>query len=185
MNNLLEYLKPKVIDFVNSNTDECLPFPTTDSDGYGHIQYSINNKHGHARAHRIVYQIKHNVILSNDKILLHSCDNPACCNPRHLSSGTNKDNSDDKVSKGRQAKGKSNGRYTHGFYSKHDPRQKQIPLFKELYGRSLDIEKVISVKKAIINSNGKPLTQISKELNIKYQTVKDIYYGRSYRKIKI
>lgn len=35
------------------------------------------------------------------KILLHSCDNPPCCNPSHLSPGTTKSNSDDAYAKGR------------------------------------------------------------------------------------
>lgn len=32
---------------------------------------------------------------------MHSCDNPPCCNPRHLSPGTRQDNVDDCVRKGR------------------------------------------------------------------------------------
>lgn len=39
--------------------------------------------------------------------VLHRCDNRVCCNPDHLFLGTNQDNIDDKVSKGRQAKGES------------------------------------------------------------------------------
>lgn len=37
--------------------------------------------------------------------VLHSCDNPPCCNPSHLFLGTNLDNIKDKVAKGRQANG--------------------------------------------------------------------------------
>jgi len=36
------------------------------------------------------------------KVVLHKCDNPKCCNIKHLKAGTKKDNSKDAVSKGRQ-----------------------------------------------------------------------------------
>jgi hypothetical protein len=36
--------------------------------------------------------------------VLHRCDNPACCNVAHLWRGTDRDNSDDKLRKGRDRK---------------------------------------------------------------------------------
>ena len=41
--------------------------------------------------------------------VLHSCDNPLCCNPAHLRTGTHQDNMDDRNSRGRQARGNHNG----------------------------------------------------------------------------
>jgi hypothetical protein len=36
-----------------------------------------------------------------DQFVLHSCDNPSCCNPAHLREGSAKDNSQDALSRGR------------------------------------------------------------------------------------
>ncbi len=60
------------------------------------------------RAHRASYMEFIGPIPSG-MYVLHECDTPLCVNPRHLFLGTGKDNSEDKVSKGRQARGESNG----------------------------------------------------------------------------
>ena len=41
---------------------------------------------------------------------LHSCDNPNCCNPRHLSWGTQKANVAQAMSRGRHQRGEASGR---------------------------------------------------------------------------
>ena len=55
-------------------------------------------------AHRVAYEIATGIDPGNLKVL-HSCDNPICCNPAHLSLGSSLDNSQDMVSKNRQSKG--------------------------------------------------------------------------------
>jgi hypothetical protein len=73
--------------------------------GYGKV--SDNNKS--KAAHRAVYEYYHNLILSSDQHILHSCDNKLCVNIEHLSIGNQLINMQDKVAKSRQAKGETNG----------------------------------------------------------------------------
>lgn len=54
-------------------------------------------------AHRVSYVYLHGEI-PDGYIILHSCDNPSCVNPAHLSCGTNQENTQDRVSKGRSRK---------------------------------------------------------------------------------
>lgn len=71
--------------------------------GYGRISNSKYNQ-GEGprswRAHRLAYQFHHGVE-PGDLHVLHSCDNPPCCNPAHLRLGTPADNGRDKVERGR------------------------------------------------------------------------------------
>ena len=64
--------------------------------GYGRIK--VNGKT--QKVHRIIYQLKYGNI-SSAILVCHKCDNPSCVNPDHLFSGSHKDNSDDKIKKGR------------------------------------------------------------------------------------
>jgi len=59
------------------------------------------------RTHRLALELEG--IDTTGHFVLHSCDNPLCCNPDHLRLGTPQDNMADKVSRGRQARGNHNG----------------------------------------------------------------------------
>ena len=67
-------------------------------DGYGQMKPTGNRIDQHA--HRISWQL-HNGTIPDGLKVLHHCDNPPCVNPAHLFLGTDKDNSDDMMRKGR------------------------------------------------------------------------------------
>jgi hypothetical protein len=52
------------------------------------------------RTHRLVWEA-YNAEPLGDRIVMHTCDNPGCCNPMHLVAGTQTDNMQDCLSKGR------------------------------------------------------------------------------------
>lgn len=83
-------------------TTECWEF-TGDRDMWGYGRLTVKGKT--YRANRLAYEFFVGKI-PKGFIVCHRCDNPPCCNPEHLFLGTHADNMIDKVSKGRQAKGK-------------------------------------------------------------------------------
>lgn len=55
-------------------------------------------------AHRVAFCLANGLDyedLSSEDEVMHSCDNPSCCNPMHLSLGSSADNKADAISKGR------------------------------------------------------------------------------------
>jgi len=55
-------------------------------------------------AHRMALSLSTGKPLSTPLLACHSCDNPPCCNPRHLWWGTDLDNTRDMLAKGRRAR---------------------------------------------------------------------------------
>lgn len=64
-------------------------------------------------SHRFSFSINISEIEASKPFVLHRCDNPPCCNPKHLFCGTQQDNIKDMKSKGRGAIGDRVGSRTH------------------------------------------------------------------------
>jgi hypothetical protein len=95
-----DYIKQRTI--LDKETG-CLDWKCSkDKDGYGKAWH----KGKYWRAHRLSYTAFKGDI-PEDKVVMHTCDNPSCCNPQHLRIGTHKDNMEDRDQKGRGTKGRT------------------------------------------------------------------------------
>lgn len=80
---------------------QCWPWTGQKNDkGYGRFRGTM--------AHRIAYELI-NGSIPEGEIVRHRCDNPPCCNPDHLLSGSHSDNTRDAVERGRLAYGERCG----------------------------------------------------------------------------
>lgn len=81
-------------------TDCWLWIGSTDPGGYGRAKLSINGKREVESSHRLAWRHHHGDIPVGGCVL-HRCDNRRCCNPGHLFLGTQADNVNDMIAKGR------------------------------------------------------------------------------------
>jgi len=79
----------------SSSPDDCWLW-TGALSPYGNFYYDKKRIY----AHRFSFTITYGDI-PNGVLICHKCDNPACCNPRHLFLGSSQDNNQDCLAKGR------------------------------------------------------------------------------------
>lgn len=91
---------------VKGDADSCWTWNGwKDSDGYGRFRVGKRK----IVAHQYSY-IMHTGEIPSGMVVMHTCDNPWCVNPVHLKVGTNRQNVDDMLLKGRQRKGDNHPR---------------------------------------------------------------------------
>ena len=88
--------------------DECWPWTAClGRNGYGKIGRG-RAAEGTESATRALWRLVHGPIPAG-YFVCHHCDNRACCNLRHLFLGTNQDNMDDMIAKGRHLPNRPRG----------------------------------------------------------------------------
>lgn len=83
--------------------DECWEYQGYRREGYGHVR--IPNRASKLGSHVVAF------ILANGfkpEMTCHTCDNPPCCNPKHLVAGDAASNMLDMVKRGRSSYGERN-----------------------------------------------------------------------------
>jgi hypothetical protein len=161
-------------DFIShvevKGNNECWPFTGFKARGYGKY-----GKNGETLAHRVAYRLFVGPI-SQDMCVCHTCDNPSCCNYRHLFLGTYDDNNKDRAKKGRNAIGNRSGRYTHP----------ECTARGENNGSAKADEEMVRWIRAnyIAGSRKYGLRSIADLLGIGKETVRSIVNGTSWTHIK-
>jgi len=88
----------------DNNPDACwLWTGGVDKNGYGRVKLPPD-ENGERRIqgiHRIMYERYIGPIPEDKPLIMHICDTPVCCNPKHLRAATPSENSADMVAKGR------------------------------------------------------------------------------------
>jgi hypothetical protein len=137
---------------VVSGLDDCWNWVAGKSyNGYGRFRF--NGRTG--RSHRYIYEITRGVLPVNS-VVMHSCDNPACCNPAHLALGTCADNMKDMRKKGRERWAVGEG----------------------VGGAKLTAEQIISIR-----SDGRFQKNIAAELGVSQATISRVKRHNSWRHI--
>jgi hypothetical protein len=83
--------------------DECWPW-TGGAGASGHGRFLLNDGYLYS-PYRLVCHLYVGSLNGGDgyhgKVVMHLCDNPCCCNPKHLRVGSQKENAKDMAAKGR------------------------------------------------------------------------------------
>lgn len=86
----------------DAGRDDCWQWMgARDEKGYGRFRISCRPSMIY-QAHRVSWMLANRRWPRADRMVLHSCDNPSCVNPRHLREGTAQDNQDDIDARGRR-----------------------------------------------------------------------------------
>ena len=113
----------------------------------------VNNKQ--TRLHRYIYEL-YNGEIPSDMVIRHKCDNPSCCNIKHLEIGTQLDNVQDRVLRNRTRN-------------------------KPIYGTKNGQHKLTEKEVCEIFKSNLSCYKLSKEYKVSKKTILDIKHQRTWK----
>ena len=125
--------------------------------GYGKFATGRHRKQKNYMAHRFSWMLANGPI-PQGLCVLHSCDNRLCVNPDHLFLGTQRDNANDMLAKGRSAKGE---KHPHAILSESTVKQ---------------------IRDAF--KGGQTCVSLANQFNIRYVTIQGIIHNRNWKHIQ-
>ena len=106
--NIVERIEQHIIGPMTDEGCWVTDYAKIDKAGYVRIGVSNTNKANvRMLLHRAAYEIHYAEPIPEGMVVMHTCDNPSCCNPHHLRLGTQAENVRDCVQKGRRYRGKT------------------------------------------------------------------------------
>lgn len=147
---------------ITDDPNECWEWTAGKSRGYGRT--SILHKYlGTAIVHRSIKMLELGVFFEpHTELICHHCDNPSCCNPKHLYVGTNSSNQYDSYERGLQSISRPNPRF--------------------IWCEAMDIRSEIASSEDCISI---AIARISARENVSIQTVEKVWLKQgAYKDIK-
>lgn len=137
---------------IKDDSDQCWEWVAgRDDKGYGNAWFDGKC----VKAHRLAWFYTYGKW--PEPMGLHGCDNPPCCNPKHLREGTYADNSADMLERDRQVRGQQVG--------------------------NVRLTEAIVVKMREMNKGGMSCRKIGKQYGVSCWTVRDAVSGRTWKHI--
>jgi hypothetical protein len=138
--------------------DQCWEWPgAREQSGYGQIRWNGRLR----KAHRLAHGAFKGPI-PRGMVVMHSCDNPSCCNPSHLNVGTQLDNMADMTMKKRYV-------------------APQSKLGEDHHEARLTRDDIPNIRQKV--SAGKSMRSVAREFNVTHNAIRRIIHRETWKHV--